>query len=67
MATSPNNLLDQSTHCSVREAADYVGCSTKTIRRWIKLGLLAATRPFNRGSSRLRVSVASLRRLLAAR
>lgn len=52
-------------HCTVREAAEYAQCSVGTIRRWIELGVLDAKRPLQRGSSRWRVSVESLERLVA--
>jgi excisionase family DNA binding protein len=34
---------------STTEAADYFGCSPKTIRRWIADGHLEATRPYRQG------------------
>ena len=37
---------------SVREAAEYVGCSTKTVRRWIKSGAL----PYHRFGRQIRIS-----------
>jgi len=49
-------------YCTVREAAEYARCCQVTIRRWVRRGLIKATRP---GGIRLRISVASLQRLLA--
>lgn len=50
--------------CSARQAADYAQCSIDTIYRWVAERKLEAHRPVARGSSRLRVNVESLRRLM---
>lgn len=52
-------------YCSVKEAASRADCSAYTIRRWVKLGWLKASRAVNSGSSRLRIDTTSLDELLA--
>ena len=51
-------------YCTTHEAAAYAGCSVKTIREWIHEKRLEATRAITCGSSRLRISTASLRKLV---
>ena len=60
----PDNPLTHGTHCTVQQAASYVGCTADTIRRWITDGILESARPFPRGSARISVDISSLRKLV---
>jgi excisionase family DNA binding protein len=48
---------------SVREAAEYVGCSIKTVRRWIKSGDL----PHHRLGRQIRISERDLEQFVRMR
>ncbi len=54
-----------SEHVTVREAAELLRCSDKTVRRYVALGKLTATRA-DGGSSRLLIKRRSIELLLAA-
>jgi excisionase family DNA binding protein len=51
---------------SIRQAADRAGVSTKTVKRWIRRGLLPATRlPSSKGKGHLRVRLGDFEAVLA--
>lgn len=56
--------LPETGFCTLAEAADYAGVHIDTVRRWIRKRKLRASRPFKRGSSRVRVDIPSLRKML---
>lgn len=57
-------IEDLGEHCTLQQAADYADVHRTTVQRWIARGLLKASRPIKRGSSRVRVDTASLRELV---
>lgn len=52
---------------TLARAAEVAGVSRRTLRRWIKAGLLDAGRPVRNGSSPVRIDARSLMKLLGVK
>jgi excisionase family DNA binding protein len=65
MSTTASKIDPYPDHMTPQEAADYIGVSLWTVRRWMKTGMLSYVQPSGHGGSIL-VAKESLRLFLDA-